>query len=132
MVVIRYEGARGGPGMREMVTFQEILCGMGLDSSVALVTDGRFSGFTRGPAIGHISPEAADGGPIAVIEDGDMISYDVAERRLDLEVSDDVIDQRLKDWKRPQPKITEGFLGRIYPHIVESADKGCILKVRGQ
>lgn len=132
VVVIRYEGARGGPGMREMHTFQASLCAMGLDRSVALVTDGRFSGFTRGPAIGHVSPEAFDGGAIAAIQDGDLIDYDIPGRRLTLEVSEDIIRRRLQDWERPEPKIKTGFLGRVYSKIVESADKGCILKVRGR
>lgn len=130
VVVIRYEGARGGPGMREMFTFQSILCGMGLDKTVALVTDGRFSGFTRGPAIGHVSPEAADRGPIAAIRDGDMIEYDIPSRKLNVDLSDKEIEDRLKKWIPPEPKIKSGFLGTIYPHIVESADKGCILKIR--
>lgn len=130
VVVIRYEGARGGPGMREMYNFQNIICGMGLDQSVALVTDGRFSGFTHGPAIGHVSPEAADGGPIAVIRDGDIIEYDIPAKKLNVELSEQEIQNRLKDWKRPEPRIKTGFVGRIYPNIVESADKGCILKVR--
>jgi len=130
VVVIRYEGARGGPGMREMYTFQTILCSMGLDTSVALVTDGRFSGFTRGPAIGHVSPEAADGGPIAAIRDGDIIEYDIPAKKLNVELSDKEIQNRLMEWKRPEPKIKTGFLGTIYTNIVESADKGCILKVQ--
>ena len=116
--------------MREMVMFQIMLCGYELDSSVALVTDGRFSGFTRGPAIGHVSPEAADGGPIAVIRDGDMIEYDIPNKKLNVDLSDKEIQERLKDWKQPEPKISTGYLGRIYTKIVESADKGCILKVR--
>ena len=118
--------------MREMHTFQASLCAMGLDRSVALVTDGRFSGFTRGPAIGHVSPEAFDGGAIAAIQDGDLIDYDIPGRRLTLEVSEDIIRRRLQDWERPEPKIKTGFLGRVYSKIVESADKGCILKVRGR
>ena len=130
VVVIRYEGARGGPGMREMYTFQNILCGMRLDKSVALVTDGRFSGFTHGPAIGHVSPEAADGGPIAAIRDGDIIEYDIPAKKLNVVLSEQEIQKRLKDWKRPEPKIKTGFVGTIYPNIVESADKGCILKLR--
>jgi len=130
VVVIRYEGARGGPGMREMFTFQSILCGMGLDKTVALVTDGRFSGFTRGPAIGHVSPEAADRGPIAAIREGDMITYDIPSRKLNVELSDEEIEDRLKDWSPPELKIQTGFLGTIYPNIVESADRGCILKIR--
>ena len=130
VIVIRYEGAKGGPGMREMCTFQFLLCGMGLDSSVAIVTDGRFSGFNRGPAIGHVSPEAARGGPIAIIRDGDIIEYDIPGRILELMLSDEEIQKRLKSWKPPVPKITKGYLGTVYPFIVESADKGCILKIQ--
>jgi dihydroxy-acid dehydratase len=113
-----------------MYIFQTLLCGMKLDHSVALVTDGRFSGFTRGPAIGHVSPEAADKGPIAAIQDGDLIEYDIPKRKLNVDLTEKEIERRLRDWKRPEPKIKTGFLGTIYPHIVESADKGCILKVR--
>jgi len=105
---------------------------MGLDTSVALVTDGRFSGFTRGPAIGHVSPEAADGGPIAALRDGDMIAYDIPGRKLDVLLSDREIQERLKSWQPPEPKIKTGFLGAIYPYLVESADKGCILRVKKQ
>lgn len=129
VVVIRYEGARGGPGMREMFTFQTLLCGMKLDKTVALVTDGRFSGFTRGPAIGHVSPEAAARGPIAAIQDGDIIEYDIPAKRLNVDLSGEEIQKRLRDWKGPEPKIKTGFLGTIYSRIVESADRGCILKV---
>ncbi len=129
-MVIRYEGPRGGPGMREMYTFQSILCSMGLDKSVALVTDGRFSGFTRGPAIGHVSPEAAEGGLIALINNGDIIEYDVAKRSLNVDLSEDEIETRWKEWKRPEPKITSGFLGKVYPHLVQSSDKGCVLKAK--
>ena len=130
VVVIRYEGPRGGPGMREMYTFQTILCGMELDSSVALVTDGRFSGYTRGPAIGHVSPEAADNGPIGAVKDGDIIAYDIPKRTLKLELSEAEIKKRLKGRKGPEPKIRAGFLGEIYTKIVDSVDKGAILKIR--
>lgn len=130
VVVIRYEGARGGPGMREMYTFQNLLCGKGLDQSVALVTDGRFSGFTHGPAIGHVSPEAAAGGPIAAIHDGDRIEYDLVKKTLNVELSEVEIADRLKGWTPPESKFKTGFLGKIYPKIVESADKGCVLRVR--
>ena len=116
--------------MREMYSFQNLLCGKGLDRSVALVTDGRFSGFTHGPAIGHVSPEAADRGPIAAIRDGDMIEYDIPAKTLSVELSEQEIQDRLRDWKEPELKIKTGFLGRIYTKIVESADKGCILRVR--
>jgi len=130
VVVIRYEGPRGGPGMREMYNFQTIICGMGLDSSVALVTDGRFSGYTRGPAIGHVSPEAADGGPLAAVRDGDIILYDIPHRTLTVELSEREIKKRLRLIKAPEPKISGGFLGEVYTKIVTSVDKGAILKVR--
>ena len=116
--------------MREMYTFQTILCGMELDSSVALVTDGRFSGYTRGPAIGHVSPEAADNGPIGAVQDGDMIAYDIPQRALKVELGEAEIQKRLKGKKRPEPKIRSGFLGEIYTKIVDSVDKGAILKIR--
>jgi dihydroxy-acid dehydratase len=130
VVVIRYEGPKGGPGMREMYTFQTILCGLGLDDSVALVTDGRFSGWNRGPAIGHVSPEAADGAPLAAIKDGDIISYDISKRTLGVELSEEEIQERLKDYKAPEIKIRGGFLGDIYVNLVSSVDKGAVLKVR--
>jgi len=129
VVVIRYEGPRGGPGMREMYTFQTIICGMELDKSVALVTDGRFSGYTRGPAIGHISPEAADAGPLGAVQDGDIISYDIPNRTLMVELGEEEIQNRLRTRKPPEPKRPGGFLGEIYAKIVESADKGAILRV---
>jgi dihydroxy-acid dehydratase len=130
IVVIRYEGPKGGPGMREMYTFQTILCGMELDSSVGLVTDGRFSGYNRGPAIGHVSPEAADGGPIAAVRDGDIISYDIRSKNLTVELSEEEIRERLSTTKRPEPKIQSGFLGEVYQNIVEPVDKGAVLKFR--
>jgi dihydroxy-acid dehydratase len=131
VVVIRYEGPKGGPGMREMYTFQTILCGMGLDASVALVTDGRFSGWNRGPAIGHVSPEAADGGAIAAVKDGDMVSYDIPKRAIRLEVSEKEIRKRLKQRTVPEPKVTKrGFLTDVYVKLVDSVDKGARLKVR--
>ena len=105
IVVIRYEGPKGGPGMREMVTFQEMVCGMGLDKSIALVTDGRFSGFTRGPAIGHVSPEAQEGGTIAVLKSGDIIEYDIDARTLHVELSEREIKKRLEEWEKPEPRI---------------------------
>lgn len=116
--------------MREMYTFQTIICGMGLDDSVALVTDGRFSGWNRGPAIGHVSPEAADGGPLAAIKDGDIISYNISNRTLEVELSEEEIQERLKDYKAPEIKIRGGFLGDIYVNLVSSVDKGAVLKVR--
>jgi dihydroxy-acid dehydratase len=130
VVVIRYEGPKGGPGMREMYTFQTIICGMGLDDSVALVTDGRFSGWNRGPAIGHISPEAADHGPIAAVRDGDIISYNIPKRTIKLEVSGLEIDERLKVLKPFKPRITGGFLGKVYSVLVDSVDRGAVLKCK--
>lgn len=129
IVVIRYEGPKGGPGMREMVTFQEMVCGMGLDKSIALVTDGRFSGFTRGPAIGHVSPEAQEGGTIAVLKSGDIIEYDIDARTLHVELSEREIKKRLEEWEKPEPRIKTGFLGRIYTKIAQSADRGGVLQV---
>ncbi|MBF0320321.1 MAG: dihydroxy-acid dehydratase [Nitrospirae bacterium] len=127
VVVIRYEGPRGGPGMREMLTSTAAIAGMGLSESVALITDGRFSGGTRGPCIGHVSPEAMEGGPIAVLRDGDKIRIDIHERRLDILVSGEEIKQRLKAWKPIKPKITSGYLSR-YAKMVTSAGTGAIMK----
>lgn len=127
VVVIRYEGPRGGPGMREMLTPTSALAGMGLDSKVGLITDGRFSGATRGAAIGHVSPEAAVGGPIAAVRDGDEIVIDIPGRRLELMVSNDEIERRLSEWKPPAPKVRDGYLAR-YSISVESGSKGAILK----
>ncbi|RLG04962.1 MAG: dihydroxy-acid dehydratase [Thaumarchaeota archaeon] len=129
VVVIRYEGPRGGPGMREMLAPTATLVGLGLIEKIALITDGRFSGATRGLCIGHISPEAADGGPIAVIEDGDMISIDVEKRSLSVELSDEELRRRLEAWKPPKPKIDRGWLLR-YSLSVSSADTGAILRPR--
>ncbi len=125
VVVIRYEGPRGGPGMREMLSPTAAIAGMGLAESVALITDGRFSGGTRGPCIGHISPEAMEGGPIAVIQEGDIISIDIPARKLNLEVSDGEIAKRLEGWKKPKPKITRGWLAR-YARNVSSAATGAV------
>lgn len=125
VVIVRYEGPKGGPGMREMHMITSILVGMGLDASVALVTDGRFSGSTRGPAIGHVSPEAAEGGPIAVAKDGDIISYNIPSRKLDIKISKDELNERLKGWKAPQ-KTVLSYLAR-YSKTVTSADQGAVL-----
>lgn len=122
VVVIRYEGPKGGPGMREMLAPTAAICGMGLSESVALITDGRFSGGTRGPCIGHISPEAIEGGPIALIKEGDFISIDIANRKIDLEVSEEELTKRHKAWK-PKDKKTSGYL-KEYKQGVVSADKG--------
>jgi len=128
VVVIRYEGPKGGPGMREMYTFQTIICGMGLDDSVALVTDGRFSGWNRGPAIGHVSPEAVDRGPLAAVRDGDIISYDIPRRILDVELSKGQIQERLKSIEPFEPRIKGGFLGKIYAGLVGSVERGAVLR----
>lgn len=128
VVIIRYEGPKGGPGMREMYTFQSILCGMGLDDSVALVTDGRFSGWNRGPAIGHVSPEAADSGPLAAVRNGDMISYHIPERVLQVELSAKELEERLKSITPFEPRLKEGFLGKIYARLVGSVDRGAVLE----
>ena len=113
-----------------MYTFQTIICGMGLDDSVALVTDGRFSGWNRGPAIGHVSPEAADKGPLAAVRDGDIISYNIAKRTLEVELSETEIEKRLKAIPPFEPKIRNGFLGKIYTSLVDSVDRGAVLRVR--
>ncbi len=127
VVVIRYEGPAGGPGMREMLSPTSAICGMGLDDSVALITDGRFSGGSRGPCIGHISPEAMAGGPIAIIEDGDIISIDMIAKKIELKLSDEEINERLSKWKKPEPKVKKGYLAR-YSRLVSSADEGAVLK----
>jgi len=125
VVIIRYEGPKGGPGMREMLSPTSAIAGMGLDKDVALVTDGRFSGATRGAAIGHVSPEAMEGGPIAVAKDGDIISIDIPKGRINIEISKEELDRRMSMWKCPQPKITKGYLGR-YAKQVSSASKGAV------
>lgn len=127
VVVIRYEGPKGGPGMREMLSPTATIAGMGLSESVALITDGRFSGGTRGPCIGHISPEAMEGGPIAIIRDGDRIRIDIPNRKVDLLVPDSEIKKRLSLWRPPKPKITKGYLSR-YAKLVSSAGKGAIME----
>jgi dihydroxy-acid dehydratase len=129
VVVIRYEGPKGGPGMREMLAPTATIMGMGLGDSVALITDGRFSGGTRGPCIGHISPEAAVGGPIALVQDGDKIALDIPSRSLELKVSDQEMDQRRQRWQAPEPKIKKGWLSR-YASVVTSANTGAICKAR--
>ena len=126
-VVIRYEGPKGGPGMREMLAPTATLMGMGLGETVALLTDGRFSGGTRGPCIGHISPEAMEGGPIALINEGDAIELDIPKRSLELKVSPEELKRREKGWKRPLPKIRKGWLAR-YSRFVTSANTGAVLK----
>ena len=127
VVVIRYEGQKGGPGMREMLSPTAAIAGMGLTESVALITDGRFSGGTRGPCIGHISPEAMEGGPIAIIREGDTIAIDIPKRKIDLKVSKDEIARRMKLWKKPKPRIQKGWLAR-YAMCVTSAGTGAVMK----
>jgi len=125
VIVIRFEGPKGGPGMREMLSSTAAVVGMGLSESVALVTDGRFSGGTRGPCIGHVSPEAADGGPIAIVRDGDRIAIDVRRRKLDLLLPSDEIKGRLERLKLPEPKVKKGYLA-LYSRTVSSAAEGAI------
>lgn len=127
VVVIRYEGPKGGPGMREMLSPTAAIAGMDLADSVALITDGRFSGGTRGPCIGHISPEAMAGGPIALIEDGDKIAIDIPARKVNLLISDEEMEKRKKVWRAPEPKIKKGYLAR-YQKLVTSANTGAVLK----
>jgi len=127
IVVIRYEGPKGGPGMREMYKAMKYLYGLGLAKKTALVTDGRFSGTNNGCFVGHVSPEAAEGGPIAIVKDGDKISIDVIEGSLHLHVSDGEIQQRLTNWERPKPKFTRGYLA-IYSKLAGSAAEGAIIK----
>jgi dihydroxy-acid dehydratase len=125
-VVIRYEGPSGGPGMREMLAPTAAIVGLGLADSVALSTDGRFSGGTKGPCIGHISPEASSGGPIAILRDGDTITIDIPNRKIEVKLNQEEIEKRFKNWKPVAPKIRTGYLSR-YSRLVSSADKGAIL-----
>ena len=127
VVVIRYEGPKGGPGMREMLNPTSAIAGMGLDDSVALITDGRFSGATRGASIGHVSPEAASGGNIGLVKDGDIIAIDIPGRMIELKVSDEELEARRAEWVCPEPKVKTGYLTR-YAKLVSSADKGAILE----
>ena len=127
VVVIRYEGPKGGPGMREMLNPTSAIAGMGLDDSVALITDGRFSGATRGASIGHVSPEAASGGIIGLVQDGDIIAIDIPGRSIELKVSDEELDKRRAAWICPEPKVKTGYLTR-YAKLVSSADRGAVLE----
>ena len=129
VVVIRYEGPKGGPGMREMLNPTSAIAGMGLGSTVALITDGRFSGASRGASIGHVSPEAAVGGPIALVEEGDIISIDIDNHQLNVLVSDEELAERKARWRPRTPQITTGYLAR-YASLVTSADRGAVLQVR--
>jgi len=128
VVVIRYEGPKGGPGMREMLNPTSAIAGMGLGSSVALITDGRFSGASRGASIGHVSPEAAVGGPIALVEEGDIISINIPENKLDVLVSDEVMAERRAKWQPREPKVTTGYLSR-YRELVTSGNRGAVLEI---
>jgi dihydroxy-acid dehydratase len=127
IVVVRYEGSKGGPGMREMLSPTATIAGMGLSESVALITDGRFSGATRGPCIGHVSPEAAVGGPIGLLKDGDIIEIDVPKRKLSVKLSAEELAKRAKTWTPKEPNVKTGYLVR-YSQLVQSADKGSVLK----
>ncbi len=127
VVIIRYEGPKGGPGMREMLGPTSAIAGMGLDKDVALITDGRFSGASRGASIGHVSPEAMAGGPIAAIRDGDIIKINIPEGRIDAELSQEELNERMRSWKAPEPRIKSGYLGR-YARMVSSACKGAVLE----
>ena len=129
VVVIRYEGPKGGPGMREMLNPTSAIAGMGLGSTVALITDGRFSGASRGASIGHVSPEAQVGGPIALVEEGDLISIDIDNHKLELKVSDEELAARKARWQAPTPQVTSGYLAR-YASLVTSADRGAVLEVK--
>ncbi len=127
VVVIRYEGPKGGPGMREMLVPTSAIAGMGLDADVALITDGRFSGGTRGAAIGHVSAEAMEGGPIAIVQDGDRVAIDIPKRRITLKVPDKEIEERLAKWRPPRPKISKGYMAR-YARMVSSGGQGAVVK----
>ena len=131
VVVIRYEGPKGGPGMREMLNPTSAIAGMGLGASVALITDGRFSGASRGASIGHVSPEAAVGGPIALVEEGDIISINIPEMKLDIKVSDEEMAARKAKWQPREPKVTTGYLSR-YRELVTSGNRGAILEIPGR
>ena len=127
VVIIRYEGPKGGPGMREMLVPTSAIAGMGLDADVALITDGRFSGGTRGAAIGHVSAEAMEGGPIAIVQDGDRIAIDIPKRRITLKVPDKEIEARLSKWRRPKAKISKGYMAR-YARMVSSGSEGAVVR----
>jgi dihydroxy-acid dehydratase len=127
VVIIRYEGPKGGPGMREMLVPTSAIAGMGLDADVALITDGRFSGGTRGAAIGHVSAEAMEGGPIAIVQDGDRIAIDIPKRRVTLKVPDKEIEARLSKWRRPKAKISKGYMAR-YARMVSSGSEGAVVR----
>jgi dihydroxy-acid dehydratase len=127
VIVIRYEGPKGSPGMREMLTPTSAIAGMGLDTDVALITDGRFSGGTRGACIGHVSPEAMEGGPIAALREGDTIVIDIARKKIDVQLTDEEMKERLSGWAQPEPRITKGYMRR-YAQGVLSASEGAVFK----
>lgn len=127
VVVIRYEGPKGGPGMREMLGPTSAIAGMGLDKDVALITDGRFSGASRGASIGHVSPEAMEGGPIALLKDGDIVNIDIPGGKLDIEISEETMKTRMAEWKAPEPKVKKGYLAR-YSRLVSSANTGAVIR----
>lgn len=131
VVVIRYEGPKGGPGMREMLNPTSAIAGMGLGSSVALITDGRFSGASRGASIGHVSPEAAVCGPIALVQEGDIIDIDIDNLSLNVRVSDEEMAKRKEQWQPREPKVTTGYLAR-YAAMVTSGNRGAILEIPGK
>lgn len=131
VIIIRYEGPRGGPGMREMLTPTSAVAGMGLDTTVALITDGRFSGATRGASIGHVSPEAMAGGPLALVEEGDTVVIDIPARRLDVDVPDEELERRRSRWQPPAPKVATGYLAR-YSRIVSSASRGAVFDAEAE
>ena len=129
VVVIRYEGPKGGPGMREMLNPTSAIAGMGLGSSVALITDGRFSGASRGASIGHVSPEAAVGGPIALVEEGDIIKIDIPNNSLNVDLPDEVLEERRKKWTPRKPNVDTGYLQR-YQRLVTSGNRGAVLEIQ--
>jgi len=129
VLVIRYEGPRGGPGMREMLGVTGALVGEGLGDSVGLLTDGRFSGATHGLMVGHVAPEAARGGPIAAVADGDMVVFDIEKRRLDVELTDAEIEKRLANWREPEPRYKKGVFAK-YAALVSSASEGAITRAQ--
>ena len=131
VIVIRYEGPKGGPGMREMLNPTSAIAGYGLGSTVALITDGRFSGASRGASIGHVSPEAAVGGPIALVEEGDIIKINIPELKLELDISEEEMAARKAKWQPREPKVKTGYLAR-YAAMVTSGNRGAILEVPGK
>ena len=130
VVVVRYEGPKGGPGMPEMFRAMKLLSGMGLAKKTALITDGRFSGTNSGCFVGHISPEASEGGNLAVVKNGDTVIIDINKRKIHLEVSDEELKARFQSWERPEPRIKSGYL-RLYAQLARSASQGAVIPHRG-